>query len=417
MPSSSLPPPTVPSSSPSPPAHFLSSPHLFTRLLHHLLPLPVQHFLRDRGLLRLSDVPATLGGLLLLLPTRPSLLSLILSPPPTVHRSLRYGPHPSHLLDAYLPLNPPTSLPPPILLFTHGGAWGSGNRWMYTLIGHCFADLCHAITLVHSYRVWPTADAAGQVDDLRTALTWAQSHAAEWGGDARKIFLVGHSSGAHLASMLLLSTSPPAPLLPFHPFSAPPPAPPPVAGFIGLSGVYDISAHYEFESRRGVHEVSPMKPANGGQEGFDDHSPAVRGGRVKGVGVGVGGGGDGARWLLVHGDADETVPDEQSRRVAEARGGRVWWTGRRIDGWEVGGEDGEGGWQQGDDCLCVVYREEDHASTVLSLMLQTGTHLIDTIRTFIERVSEEVERVSAARAAACDRPQCLPAPVELQSRL
>ena len=427
--SSTLPPPTVPSSSPSPSAHFLSSPHLFTRFLYHVLPLPVQHYLRDHGFLRLTDAPAALAGLLLILPTRPSLLTLFLSPPPTVHRNLRYSPHPSHLLDLYLPLSPPSTHPSslsPILLMCHGGAWGSGNRQMYSLVGHCLSRHCHAVTVIHSYRTYPDADARGQADDLHTALTWVREHAHEWGGDVSKIFLVGHSSGAHVASLLLLSPTPPTPPPAFHPFAAPsPPAPPPVAGFIGLSGVYDIASHYEYEARRGVHEVSPMKPANGGLDGFDDHSPAVKqreggseGDTVLGTGRGEEGGWRG-RMLLVHGDADKTVPDEQSRRVAEARGGRVWWTGTRIDGREVGGEEGEGGWAQGDGCVCVVYREEDHASTVLSLMLQTGSHLIATIRAFVEGVGDEVERASEARtrAAACDPLQSSSAPVGLQSRL
>jgi hypothetical protein len=38
----------------------------------------------------------------------------------------------------------------------------------------------------------------------------------------------------------------------------------PVAGYIGLAGVYDIAFHYVFEYSRGAHEVSAMKPACGG---------------------------------------------------------------------------------------------------------------------------------------------------------
>lgn len=36
------------------------------------------------------------------------------------------------------------------------------------------------------------------------------------------------------------------------------------AGYIGIAGVYDIVAHYVMEYSRGLHEVSPMKPACGG---------------------------------------------------------------------------------------------------------------------------------------------------------
>lgn len=54
-----------------------------------------------------------------------------------------------------------------------------------------------------------------------------------------------------------------------------------VKGFIGLAGPYDIADHYVFESERvvgpfrGVHEISPMKPAILGIENFKVHSPTA----------------------------------------------------------------------------------------------------------------------------------------------
>jgi hypothetical protein len=42
---------------------------------------------------------------------------------------------------------------------------------------------------------------------------------------------------------------------------------------IGLSGVYDIENHYFWEKGRGVHEISPMKPAALGMENFHMCSP------------------------------------------------------------------------------------------------------------------------------------------------
>ena len=48
----------------------------------------------------------------------------------------------------------------------------------------------------------------------------------------------------------------------------------PVVGFIGISGVYDIPSHYLHEKRRGVHEISALKPANGFcMEAFSAASP------------------------------------------------------------------------------------------------------------------------------------------------
>ncbi len=45
--------------------------------------------------------------------------------------------------------------------------------------------------------------------------------------------------------------------------------------FIGMSAVYDIAKHYEFERSRGVHELSMMKRAMGGHGGFAAASPSV----------------------------------------------------------------------------------------------------------------------------------------------
>ena len=413
-----LPVPVVPSSSPDPAAHVLSSEHRATRLLYRLLPLPVQHWLRDHGFLRLFDYPAVMTGFLFLLPTRPDLLQQILLPPAGVHRGVRYGPLARHHLDVYATHRHGASDASPVLLFTHGGAWGSGNRWMYGLLGTFFDQCCGCVAVVHDYHVWPDADAGAQCGDVRAALSWTRAHCADYGGDPQRIFLAGHSSGAHIASLLLLTKPPSAdapPSLPFSPFAASAAPSSPVAGFIGLSGVYSIAAHYEFERRRGVHELSPMKPANGHHVGFLEHSPAVW---KDGEGaLQQQPGGWRTRWLLVHGDRDGTVPDEQSRRAAETRGGRVLYTATTVDGRHIGAvamAEGEAVLEEGeevsvgrdDDCSCVVYREADHGSTVLSLMAQNGHHLIRTLQTFIGNVSEAVAAFQAAEHTACRQAQC-----------
>lgn len=80
-------------------------------------------------------------------------------------------------------------------------------------------------------------------------------------------------SGAHVALLMLvnraeqhctegsLSSSPP----------------PVIDSFVGLSGPYDISHHFDYEAARGVEELSPMKPSCGhSREGFRHFSPALR---------------------------------------------------------------------------------------------------------------------------------------------
>jgi hypothetical protein len=46
------------------------------------------------------------------------------------------------------------------------------------------------------------------------------------------------------------------------------------SSFVGLSGPYDISHHFDYEAARGVEELSPMKPACGyTREDFRRNSP------------------------------------------------------------------------------------------------------------------------------------------------
>ena len=42
------------------------------------------------------------------------------------------------------------------------------------------------------------------VEDAAHAVAWARTHAAEYGGDPQKLFVIGHSAGAYLAALLAL---------------------------------------------------------------------------------------------------------------------------------------------------------------------------------------------------------------------
>ena len=402
-----LPPPTVPSTSPAPSAHFLSTPHLTTRLLYHIIPIPWQHYARDRGVLRLSDVFALLFGPLLFLPSHAALLLQHLLPSSQPLR-LRYSlssqltveVHNAHRREVG-----GAAVLSPVVVFTHGGAWGSGNALMYRLLSSCFDTQLHCVTLTHNYHHYPTADVAQQVGQLRQLLVWLDGEGEKFGGDVSKVILVGHSSGAHL-TLLHLLTAPATSTVSstsaadaFSPFAPAKERELSVIGAIGLSGVYNIASHYQYESRRGVHEISPMQPACHHSPNFDRHSPTLiaRQKRTEGVESTV------PLVLLVHGDRDETVPDLASRRLCEAMGGRlrrlaVTVEGRRVaevEEWEAA-QSGSGA------CECVIYADGDHGCTILSLMTRTGTHLFHTLRTFIHRCvdeSAEVERRRSETAA------------------
>ena len=71
----------------------------------------------------------------------------------------------------------------------------------------------------------------GFLDVAARAARWAQAHAADYGADPDRLFLTGHSAGAHLAALLALDP---------RYFAATGPRRPEIAGVIGLSGPYDF---------------------------------------------------------------------------------------------------------------------------------------------------------------------------------
>lgn len=114
---------------------------------------------------------------------------------------ISYGEDKKQRLDVYLPTNPQNA---PIIVMVHGGAWKIGdkksdnvvqnkmNRWVGK--GAIFVSL--------NYRLFPKATATQQAEDVAMGLAYVQTHAHEWGGDPKKIVLMGHSAGAHLVSLV-----------------------------------------------------------------------------------------------------------------------------------------------------------------------------------------------------------------------
>jgi acetyl esterase/lipase len=53
-----------------------------------------------------------------------------------------------------------------------------------------------------NYRLQPGVTYRDQAGDVAQAIGWVHAHAGEFGGDPDKIFLMGHSAGAHLAALV-----------------------------------------------------------------------------------------------------------------------------------------------------------------------------------------------------------------------
>jgi acetyl esterase/lipase len=118
----------------------------------------------------------------------------------------------------------------PVLLFVHGGAWSVGDRARYEKLGNRFAA-DGVTTVVVSYRLAPTNQHPAQIEDVAAALAWTARHIGKYGGDPERIFVAGHSAGAHLAALLSLDGT----YLKVHGL-----APGVIRGTIAMSGVFEI---------------------------------------------------------------------------------------------------------------------------------------------------------------------------------
>lgn len=145
-----------------------------------------------------------------------------------IRRDIAYGSHPRQQLDVYrLREGAPGR---PVVVFFYGGSWDSGERASYLFVAEALASRGF-VAIVPDYRVYPDVTFPGFLEDAAGAVAWARANAGRHGGDPGRIFLMGHSAGAHIAAMLALDPQ----------FLAGAGlAPAQLSGFIGLAGPYDF---------------------------------------------------------------------------------------------------------------------------------------------------------------------------------
>jgi arylformamidase len=145
---------------------------------------------------------------------------------PAKRLDLRYGDGPGETLDVF-----PAALPDaPILFFIHGGYWRALDKSDFSFVAPSFvAD--GATVVVPNYALCPSVTIEDIALQMTRALAWTWRHAAEFGGDAARIAVAGHSAGGHLAAMLLScrwkQVGEDLPLAP-------------LAGALAISGLYDL---------------------------------------------------------------------------------------------------------------------------------------------------------------------------------
>lgn len=205
-----------------------------------------------------------------------------LSPAPEYiqYRELRYAGANEPGLDIYVP-TPTSGQPRDVVIFIHGGRWRTGSKDQYRFVADAFAARGY-IVILPDFRQFPEADWTGMITRVAQVHRWTETHIERYGGNADRIFLMGHSSGAHLAAMVAfdgrLREAARAP-----------------CGFVGLAGPYDFlpigdkDVREVFRSAKNPSATQPITFADAGD-------PAA---------------------LLLTGSNDSTVEPGNSVRMAE----------------------------------------------------------------------------------------------------
>lgn len=173
------------------------------------------------------------------------------------------------------------------VLLIHGGAWIGGDRRQLRGYGVLLGRAGYT-SVACEYRLAPDNKWPAQIDDVRTAYDWMRSHTGELGIDGDRIAVEGNSAGGHL-SLMLGATAPG------------------VAACVSIYGPTDLARRMAFADENTPYRVSTVRALLNDTDAASlaESSPAtfVRH--------------DFPPTMLIHGNADMTVPVAQSLRMYE----------------------------------------------------------------------------------------------------
>lgn len=144
--------------------------------------------------------------------------------------NLPYGPLPDERLDIFAPPDTRPDDRRPVVIFVHGGAWRQLDLYGSGFAAETFAAR-GAIYVPIGFSAMPAAETLDEmIAQVRTAIAWVWRNIASHGGDPNRLYVVGHSSGAHLAAMAVVTDWPRLFGLPANV----------IAGAALVSGMYDL---------------------------------------------------------------------------------------------------------------------------------------------------------------------------------
>lgn len=138
-----------------------------------------------------------------------------------------YGPGEIEKLDIYKTSRPDA----PIMIYIHGGAWRNGSAKEFAFPAEMFIN-AGAHYIVPDFAA--VQDAGGNLmvlaDQVRRAVAWVFKNAESFDGNPGRLYISGHSSGAHLTAVTLVTEWRRKEGLPAHM----------IKGGLCISGMYDL---------------------------------------------------------------------------------------------------------------------------------------------------------------------------------
>jgi acetyl esterase/lipase len=142
----------------------------------------------------------------------------------SLNPDIAYGDHRRQRLDVYTPKQGP-DVQRKVAVFFYGGRWQFGSKSDYLFVAEALARE-GIITVIPDYTLYPEVRYPAFIEDGARAVAWVREHIDDFGGDPDSIYLIGHSSGAYIATMLNLNES-------FMDTTG-------VRGTVGIAGPYDF---------------------------------------------------------------------------------------------------------------------------------------------------------------------------------
>jgi acetyl esterase/lipase len=119
---------------------------------------------------------------------------------PKVHRDLPYAEpkNERQMLDVYAPTEGKNH---PVVVWIHGGGWRQGDKSKVHNKPKAFVEKGFVLVSIN-YRFVPKVTVKQIAGDVAKAIRWTHDHAKEYGGDPKRIIVMGHSAGAQLAALV-----------------------------------------------------------------------------------------------------------------------------------------------------------------------------------------------------------------------